>query len=90
MTSTILLILIFVVILILVGFLVYRFTLDKKNPAAEPKKYDHRSFFIVGIVLFGSGITLLIFTGKFFYISMAVIGFTYLMISLANRDKWKD
>lgn len=90
MASTILMIIIFIVLLVLVGFLVYRLTLDKKNPSVEPKKYDHRSFFIAGIVLFGSGIALSIFTGKLFYISMVVIGFTYLIISLANRDRWKD
>jgi len=60
----------------------------KKKKEEKPAEIDYRVFFIMGICWFPLGIVFMASrfpTGYVFFI----LGFAYLVIGLANRDKWK-
>ena len=89
MDSTIYMIIGFVVFLLLVVFLVYRIVQRKKNPDAEPKELEYKTFFILGACFLPAGIAISLSSGEFSYNALSLLGFIYLIFGLANKDKWK-
>lgn len=57
----------------------------KEQPSAEP---DYRVFFIIGICWFPLGVVFMSTDNPAGYVFF-VLGLVYLVIGLANRDKWK-
>ena len=58
----------------------------KKKQLGEP---DYRAFFILGITFFPVGISLAAALDNPGFIGMSAMGFIFLVIALANRDKWQ-
>lgn len=60
----------------------------KKKKEEKPAEIDYRVFFILGICWFPLGV---VFVASRFPIGYVffILGFLYLVIGLANRDKWK-
>ena len=54
----------------------------------DEKPTDYRPFFILGISLISMGISLMSAVGPVF-ISFLGCGVVFMMIGLANRDKWE-
>ena len=57
----------------------------KEQPSAEP---DYRVFFIIGVCWFPLGVVFMSTDNPAGYVFF-VLGLVYLVIGLANRDKWK-
>jgi hypothetical protein len=55
----------------------------------DEKTTDYRIFFILGISLFAMGISLISAVGPAFIIFLGC-GVVYMVIGLANRDKWAE
>ena len=64
------------------------FIMGKKKKEGTYKEPDYRAFFIMGICFLPMGI---IFTTSISpaFISFLAMGLLYMIIGLANRDKWK-
>jgi len=54
----------------------------------DEKPTDYRVFFVLGICLLGLGVSLMSAIGSAF-ISFLGCGVVFIIISLANRDKWE-
>ncbi|MBN1149360.1 MAG: hypothetical protein JXA78_19015 [Anaerolineales bacterium] len=50
---------------------------------------DYRTYFVIGITWLLMGGTMGAVTGSTAYLGMGVIGLAFLVIGLANRDKWQ-
>ena len=75
-------------LLILVTFgVVVAFITWKQKKEKEFKKPNYKAFFILGFIWFPLGIIFVTQMGLLGY-SFIGIGFVYLIIGLANRDKW--
>ena len=63
------------------------FVMQKKKKEGTYKEPDYRAFFVMGICFIPMGI---IFTTSISpaFISFLVLGLLYMIIGLANRDKW--
>lgn len=80
--------LIFIALLIIVLTLI--FLMFKKKKEGKLKEPNYKVFFIIGLVWVPAGSIFLItdnFTIGIVFIGM---GFAYLAIGLANREKWKN
>ena len=87
MNEWILILLIIAGLLTLLGlFLV--FFLRKKRKEGSMEEPDYRVFFIQGIVFTPMGIVLSIIV-TWALLGITALGVIYLIIGLANRDKWK-
>jgi uncharacterized membrane protein HdeD (DUF308 family) len=67
----------------------------RRSKEGKQQATNYRVFFLMGITFFPIGIILLIFsftsdTSIAIGIPFLVMGITYLVIGLANRDKWDD
>jgi heme A synthase len=77
--------LVIVGILVIIGvLLIIVWKKRKGQPSAET---DYRVFFILGICWFPLGIVFMASNLPIGYVFF-IIGFVYLVIGLANRDKW--
>ena len=59
----------------------------KKRKTDEVKEINYQAFFSIGVVFLGAGVTLSIVNPGLF--GIAALGIIYMIIGLANRDKWK-
>jgi len=80
-------------VLVLVG-VVLVLVLWKRRRTGQPKEPNYRAFFVMGIAFLPAGAALMIvysMTGMPFVVGFPLfaIGLVYLIIGLANRDKWK-
>lgn len=89
MTSTIFMIIGFVVILLLVGFIVYQIARNRNHPDGEPREMNYKTFFLMGACFLPVGIAISLSSGEFAYNGISALGFIYLIFGLANRDKWE-
>lgn len=80
---------ILVVILLILGItILVAVVVWRKKKEGEPREIDYRVFFILGVCWFPLGVTFMVQSnpmGVVFFI----LGVAYLVIGLANRDKWK-
>ena len=76
------------ILAILVGVILVFVTLKKRKigKSAEP---NYQVFFFIGISFIGSGIALTAAISPGF-IGIMALGVLYMIIGLANRDKWKQ
>lgn len=70
------------ILLILIAFLII-FLIRNKGKKPEP---DYYLFFILGIIWTGVGVSLSTTTGNY---GILIIGITFLVLGLVNKDKWK-
>ena len=74
-------------IAVIVGVFVL-FVMQKKKKEGTYKEPDYRAFFIMGICLLPMGIIFMTTLNPGF-IGFTCMGLCYMVIGLANRDKWK-
>lgn len=79
MTPEVWFVLSIVVVLIAAGVIIFVARKTKKSER-EP---SYRAFFIIGIMWLPTGVA----TKNY---ALSIVGITFLVIGLANRDKWKD
>jgi hypothetical protein len=87
MNEWILISLALVAILVLIG-IVLTLVVYKKKKEGKIGEPNYQIFFILGICLFPVGLVFLI-NGNIAFIGLVGMGLIYLIIGLANRDKWK-
>ena len=90
MKTTFFMIIGFMVFLFLLVFLVYRIFQKRKDPNFEPKDLEYKTFFILGACFLPAGIAISLSSGEFSYNALSLLGVIYLIIGLANKDKWKN
>ncbi|WP_455367786.1 hypothetical protein [[Eubacterium] cellulosolvens] len=84
-------ILFLLIIVVIVGLLLT--IIAAKRATKHPRPTNYRAFFIMGIIMFpvglGSMLLQLIFDETFIIgFPITALGLVYLVIGLANRDKW--
>ena len=79
--------LVLVVILVIIG-LILTLVVYKRKKEGLTKDPNYQVFFILGICLFPVGLVFLII-GNIAFIGLVGMGLIYLIIGLANRDKWE-
>jgi hypothetical protein len=74
-------------VILVLGILVAILAFKRKSKG-ELREPDYRVFFILGICFTGMGVVFMttISTG---FIGIMGLGIVYMIIGLANRDKWK-
>lgn len=78
------------ILLITIFVLILTVLWVKKNRNSEPiKEVDYRVFFIMGISFLPLGIVLSFVVGNPGFIGFIGLGICYIVIGLANKDKWK-
>jgi len=80
----------FLIILTLLVFLVYRIMQKKNNPDVEQQGINYKTFFILGACFLPAGIAISLSSGEFSYNALSVLGFIYLILGIANKDKWNN
>ncbi len=81
-----------VVILVVLGLLLGIITALiawKRKKEGKYKETDHRAFFTMGISFLPLGIVMSITIGNPGMLGITAIGIVYMIMGLANRDKWK-
>jgi uncharacterized membrane protein len=73
--------------LALVATVVLVFVKWNKRKTGEVKEINYQAFFSVGVVFLGAGIAMSVANPGLF--GIAALGIVYMIIGLANRDKWK-
>lgn len=73
--------------LALVASLILVFVKFRKRKAGEVKEINYQAFVSIGVVFLGAGIVMSIVNPGLF--GIAALGVIYMVIGLANRDKWK-
>jgi len=63
------------------------FVMQKKKKDGSYKEQDYRAFFVMGICFLPMGIIFATSISPAF-IGIIVLGLLYMIIGLANRDKW--
>jgi len=76
-----------ILVLVSVGILV-AFLALKRRKDGKPQELDYRAFFILGICFTGTE-TVFMTTISPAFIGITGLGIVYMIICLANRDKWK-
>ena len=71
----------------LVGSIILVFVKFRKRKAGEVKEVNYQAFISIGVVFLGAGIAMS--TVNPGLIGIAGLGAIYIIIGLANRDKWK-
>ena len=61
----------------------------KKRKEGKSKETDYRAFFIMGISFLPLGIVMMITIGNPGMLGLTALGIIYMIMGLANRDKWK-
>ncbi|KUO39137.1 MAG: hypothetical protein AVW05_04670 [Hadesarchaea archaeon DG-33] len=61
----------------------------KKRKEGKSKETDYRAFFIMGISFLPLGIVMTITIGNPGMLGLTALGIIYMIMGLANRDKWK-
>ena len=61
----------------------------KKRKDGKSKETDYRAFFIMGISFLPLGIVMTITIGNPGMLGLTALGIIYMIMGLANRDKWK-
>lgn len=61
----------------------------KKRKEWKSKETDYRAFFIMGISFLPLGIVMTITIGNPGMLGLTALGIIYMIMGLANRDKWK-
>lgn len=89
MASIVFMIVGFIVLAFLVGFVVYQIVQRKRHPDGKSREMNYKTFFIMGACFLPVGIAVSLSSGEFFYNALSVLGFIYLIIGLVNRDKWE-
>ena len=74
--------------LTVIATLVLVFVKWKKRKTGEVKEINYQAFFSVGVVFLGAGIAMSVVNPGLF--GIAALGIIYMIIGLANRDKWKE
>ena len=87
MNEWILISIVIVAIFVLIG-IVLTLVVYKKKKEGKIEETNYQIFFILGICLFPVGLVFLI-NGNIAFIGLVGMGLIYLIIGLANRDKWK-
>ena len=59
----------------------------RKRKTGEVTEINYQAFFSVGVVFVGAGIAMSVVNPGLF--GIAALGIIYMIIGLANRDKWK-
>jgi hypothetical protein len=76
-----------IVVLVAVG-IITAFLALRRRKEGRPQEPDYRVFFILGICFTGMG-TVFMTSISLAFIGITGMGIAYMMIGLANRDKWK-
>ena len=79
----------FAIILALLIFLVFRYVQKKNNPNLKAQDMDYKTFFILGACFLPAGIAMSLSSGEISYNALTVLGFIYMILGIANKDKWK-
>ena len=74
--------------LVVVGLVILSIVLDKKRQ--QETTPDYRTFFIIGVTWLPMGIALGIATDNPGFMGLGAMGLVFMVIGLANRDKWKE
>ena len=88
MSENVLLILGFIVFAILFGFIVYLIVQKRKNAEGQ-QQINYKTFFILGACFLPAGIAISLSSDNNGYSVLSALGLIYLVIGLANRDKWE-
>ena len=88
MSEIVVLILGFIALAILLGVVVFRVLKEKKQDGDIPAP-NYKTFFILGTCFLPVGITIAISTNNFAFNGIAALGLIYMIIGLANKDKWE-
>lgn len=75
-------------IMLILGVIVI-LILQKKRKDVKKKEPDYRAFFCVGFVFMPAGIALMIGTKNPGLLGITALGAFYIILGLANKDKWK-
>jgi hypothetical protein len=73
--------------LALIALVILVFVKLRKRETGEAKEINYQAFISIGIVFLGAGIVMSIINPGL--IGIAGLGVIYIIIGLANRDKWK-
>lgn len=87
--SELILIMLIIGITVLALSIILTFVVWKKKKEGKYEEPDYRTFFILGICFLPIGIPLMIATKNPGLLGLSAMGAIYLIIGLANRDKWK-
>jgi len=74
--------------LVVAGLAIVLVAVGKRRQEGIPP--DYRTFFIMGITWLPLGIALSVTTDNPGFYGLGVMGLVFLIVSLANRDKWQD
>ena len=74
-------------ILVLIGLIIIFIVLRKKKEG-KIQEPNYQAFLPIGITFLGAGVVLSIAIDKPGFIGLTALGLTYMMIGLANKDKW--
>ncbi len=88
MSENVFLILGFIVFAILLGFIVYLIIQKRKNSGGQ-QQINFKIFFILGACFLPAGIAISLSSDNNSFSVLSVLGLIYLVIGLANRDKWE-
>ena len=88
MSENVFLILGFIVFAILLGFIVYLIVQKRKNAEGQ-LQINYKIFFILGTCFLPAGIAISLSSDNFAFSGLSALGLIYLVIGLANRNKWE-
>lgn len=81
-------ILVLVILIFLIGILIFAFSGNKRQLEILDKP-NYKLFFILGIIFFVAGTAMMFFVRHPGFLAIAILGFIFLVLGLANRSKWR-
>jgi hypothetical protein len=61
---------------------------DERPSGTETNTTNYQALFVIGITFMGAGVALMVSTGPAM-LGLTAIGIVFMVIGLANRDKWQ-
>jgi len=88
LSDIVVLILGFIALAILLGGVVFRVSKEKTKDG-DVNSPNYKTFFILGACFLPVGITIALSTDNIAFNGIAALGLIYMIIGLANKDKWE-
>jgi tryptophan-rich sensory protein len=79
-----------IAILVIIGIAIILVYWKKKKEGKIDRDIDYKVFYSLGFVWMPIGIVFMIAVNPAIGIAFMALGFSYIAIGLANRDKWKN